>query len=114
MKTLVSIAAIVLLGAGSAANAQINMPNPNVPGGSYQTAIRLIATNDLMLDRQIKSWLHRHYPDWDTEPHEMIDLGGERYAVVYISSKDNPGRRVYFRVAGSQRDQNEDSDTSPF
>ena len=56
------------------------------------------ATNDLMVDRQIKRWLKTHYPGWDAEPHEFQELGIERYAVVYITSTNNPGRRVYFRV----------------
>jgi hypothetical protein len=35
----------------------------------------------------------------------MMELGFERYAVVFISTSDQPGRRVYFRV---MRHQNED------
>jgi hypothetical protein len=34
-----------------------------------------------------------------------MEMGPERYAVVYITSPNNPGRRVYFRV---QKHQNED------
>jgi len=49
-----------------------------------------------------------HYPGWDADPHEFQDLGDERYAIVYIKSANNPGRRVYFRV---QKHQNEDMDT---
>ena len=108
MKTLHSLVAITLLGAASIAGAQINMPNPQMPGGSYDTAVRLVVTNEMMLDRQIKRWLRSHYPGWDADPHEFQDLGSERYAVVYITSPNNPGRRVYFRV---QKHQNEDMDT---
>lgn len=108
MKTLNSLVAITLLGAASIAGAQVNMPNPQMPGGSYDTAVRIVTTNELMLDRHIKRWLRTHYPGWDAEPHEFQDLGNERYAVVYITSPNNPGRRVYFRV---QRHQNEDMDT---
>jgi hypothetical protein len=67
--------------------------------------VRLVVTNDMMLDRQIKRWLRSHYPGWNADPHEFQELGNERYAVVYISSANNPGRRVYFRV---QKFQNED------
>jgi hypothetical protein len=105
MKTLRSLVAITLLGAASVAGAQINMPNPQQPGGSYESAVRLVVTNDMMLDRQIKRWLRSHYPGWDADPHEFQDLGNERYAIVYITSPNNPGRRVYFRV---QKHQNED------
>jgi hypothetical protein len=73
-------------------------------------AVRLVATNDLMVDRFIKRWLRTHYPGWDAEPHEFQEMGPERYAVVYITSPNNPGRRVYFRV---QKNQMED-DGSPF
>ena len=34
-----------------------------------------------------------------------MEIGFERYAVVYITSPNNPGRRVYFRV---MKNQNED------
>lgn len=105
MKTLHSLVAITLLGAASVASGQINIPNPQLPGGSYESAVRLVVTNEVMLDRQIKRWLRTHYPGWDAEPHEFRDLGNERYAIVYITSPDNPGRRVYFRV---QKHQNED------
>jgi len=105
MKTLNSLVAITLLGAASIAGAQINMPNPQMPGGSYESAVRLVVTNDMMLDRQIKRWLRAHYPGWDADPHEFQELGTERYAIVFITSANNPGRRVYFRV---QKNQNED------
>ena len=105
MKTLSSLVVITLLGAAATASAQINMPAPGSPGSSIDSAVRIVATNELMVDRYIKRWLHQHYPGWDAEPHEFMDLGSERYAVVYISAPNNPGRRVYFRV---MTDQNED------
>lgn len=105
MKTLERLVVIALLGFASVANAQINMPNPQAPGASMQTAVRIVATSDLMVDRTIKRWLRTHYPDWDAEPHDIQEFGMERYAVVYITSPNNPGRRVYFRL---QRTQNED------
>ena len=108
MKTLNILVAITLLAAASAASAQVNIPNPQLPGGSFDSAVRLVVTNDMMLDRQIQRWLRTHYPGWDADPHEFQDLGNERYAIVYIKSANNPGRRVYFRV---QKHQNEDMDT---
>ena len=64
----------------------------------------------LMVDRFINRWLRRYYPDWNHDPHEMMDIGMERYAVVYISSPNNPGRRIYFRV---QSRMNEDDGAFP-
>jgi hypothetical protein len=98
------LVAIVLLGAVAMAGAQVNMPNPATPGGSFQTAVRIVATNDLMIDRFISRWLRAHYPGWDADPHEFQDLGTERYAVVYIKHSEHPGRRVYFRVMESYAD----------
>jgi hypothetical protein len=40
------------------AGAQINIPNPTLPGGSYESAVRLVVTNEMMLDHQIKRWIH--------------------------------------------------------
>jgi hypothetical protein len=31
-------------------------------------------------------------------------MGDERYAVVYITHKDHPSRRVYFRILRSHAD----------
>ena len=107
MKTLSSLVAIALLGAASVAGAQVNIPNPQLPGASYQSAVRLVVTNEVMLDREIHRWLRTHYPGWDADPHEFQDIGTERYAVVYITSPNNPGRRVYFRV---QKHQDEETD----
>ena len=113
MKTLKSLVAITLLGAASVAGAQINIPNPTLPGGSYESAVRLVVTNEMMLDHQIKRWIHAHYPGWDADPHEFQNLGEERFAVVYITSANNPGRRVYFRVLKSQADGNDEPGAFP-
>jgi aspartate/methionine/tyrosine aminotransferase len=113
MKILNSLIAITLLGATSVAGAQVNIPNPQMPGGSYESAVRLIVTNDVMLDRQIARWLHVHYPGWDADPHEFQNLGEERYAIVYITSPNNPGRRVYFRLQRSQAEGNDDPGSFP-
>jgi hypothetical protein len=106
------LVAVTLLGTASVAGAQINMPNPGAPGGSYDTAIRIVVTNDFMVDRSINRWLRTHYPGWNYEPHEFQEIGTEKYAVVYITSANNPGRRVYFRVLGSQREGNDDGGAS--
>jgi hypothetical protein len=107
MKTLVNrvgcLAAVTLLGIGIA-QAQLNVPNPTAPGGSMDTAVRLVVTSDLMVDRAITRWLRTHYKDWDAEPHQFTNFGDERYAVVYIQHKDHPGRRVYFRILESHAD----------
>ncbi len=99
-----------LLVAG-AAIAQINMPNPQAPGNSMESAVRVIATNEFMIERFIKRWLRTHYPNWDADPHEYMQFGQERYAVVYIRSSENPGRRIYFRVQSRPGDE---MDTDPF
>jgi len=104
MKTLTSLVAITLLGAASIAGAQVNMPMPGQPGMSPDSAVQVVATNDLMIDRFIKRWLRTHYPGWDAEPHEFMEIGMERFAVVYITSANNPGRRVYFRVKSNMSD----------
>lgn len=113
VKAMGRAAAITLLGMG-VAFAQIDMPNPGAPGGSFDTAVRIVATSDLMIDRFIARWLRTHYPGWDADPHEFQELGEERYAVVYIQHKDHPGRRVYFRVLSSQADPDNQSSTFPF
>ena len=48
-----------------------------------------------------------HYPCWNAEPHEFMDIGMERYAVVYISSANTPGRRIYFRVQSRMAEDDE-------
>ena len=105
MNTLKSLVAVTLLGLAPGAFAQINIPNPQAPGNSPESAVRLVATSDLMVDRFISRWLHTHYPGWNADPHEFTEIGFERYAVVYITSPNNPGRRIYFRV---MKNQNED------
>ena len=108
MKSFVSLLAVTLLGAAPGAFAQVNLPNPQAPGSSPDTAVRITATNEMMVDRFIRRWLRQHYPGWDAEPHEFQDIGMERYAIVYITSPNNPGRRVYFRVFRSQSEENND------
>ena len=103
MKTIQLLVAFTLLGAASA-NAQISMPDPTIPGGSMETAVRILTASDFMVDRFIKRWIRTHYPGWNAEPHEIQEFGSERYAVVYITSASNPGRRVYFRLVSSQHD----------
>jgi len=110
MKAIRILTAITLLGGAAQATAQVNLPNPQAPGNSPDSAVRIVATNELMVDRFISRWLRQHYPGWTADPHEFMDIGFERYAVVYISAPNNPGRRIYFRV---MKDQNED-ERSPF
>ncbi len=102
-----------LLGCVSLASAQINMPQPGSPGSSPDQAVRVIATNDFMVDHFIQRWLRTHYPGWDADPPEYKEIGPERYAVVYITAPNNPGRRVYFRVVSRMNDPNEDG-RAPF
>ena len=103
MKIIHRFVALTLLGIGIA-SAQIDMPNPTAPGGSFDSAVRIVATNDMMIDRFIARWLRTHYPGWDSEPHEFQEMADERYAVVYITHHDHPGRRVYFRILQSHSD----------
>jgi len=105
------LAAATLLGIGSLATGQINMPNPGAPGSPPDTAQRLVSTTDLMVDRQISRWLRQHYPGWTADPHEFMEIGAERYAVVYITAPNQSGRRVYFRV---MKNQNEDDNFPSF
>jgi hypothetical protein len=113
MNTFKCFAAVTLLGFASAAGAQLNIPNPGAPGASVETAVRIMAPSDMMIDRFIKRWLRTHYPGWDADPHEFTQIGNERYAVVYITSPDNPGRRVYFRLIRSEREEKEGDGTFP-
>lgn len=96
-----------LLGAAGAASAQVDLPPPGTPGSSPDTAVRIHATSDLMVDRFITRWLRSHYPGWDADPHEFTEIGTERYAVVYITSPNKSGRRVYFRVSSRLDDEDE-------
>ena len=113
MKAISRLAAVALLGA-SLAQAQIEIPNPSAPGGSFESAVRIVATSDLMIDRFIARWLRTHYPGWDAYPHQFQEIGDERYAVVYISHKDHPSRRVYFRVLQSHADPDNQGPSFPF
>jgi hypothetical protein len=101
-----------LLGTAVAASAQVNMPQPGLPGSSPDFAVRIVATSDLMIDRYVSRWLRTHYPGWDADPIEYQEIGPERYAVVYITSPNNPGRRVYFRIQGRMNEP--DDDGAPF
>jgi hypothetical protein len=118
MKTVVKpvcrLLAITLLGAAGMAGAQIDMPNPGAPGGSFESAVRIVATNDFMIDRFISRWLRTHYPGWSADPHEFQELADERYAVVYISHSDHPSRRVYFRILQSHADPDNRGPAFPF
>ena len=113
MKAISRLAAVALLGAGLA-QAQIELPNPTAPGASMESAVRIVATSDLMIDRFIARWLRTHYPGWDADPHQFQEIGDERYAVVYISHQDHPSRRVYFRVLQSHADPDSQSPSFPF
>jgi hypothetical protein len=114
MKTITRLAAVALLGVATLAVAQVNMPSPQSPGMSPESAVRLVITSDLMVDRAIHRWLHVHYPGWDADPHEFVEIGMERYAVVYITSPNNPGRRIYFRVSNGTMGDDDDGRMPPF
>jgi hypothetical protein len=103
---------VTLLGAGGLAFAQVNMPPPGLPGSSPDYAVRVVAQNELMVDRFVQRWLRTHYPGWDSDPIQYQDIGMEKYAVVYITSPNNPGRRVYFRVQSRLNDPMDDG--APF
>jgi hypothetical protein len=104
----------ILLAIG--AQAQVNIPNPMAPGNSPDSAVRVIATNDLMVERFIRRWLRSHYANWHADPHQYMNLGMEKYAVVYITSPENPGRRIYFRVQShpGDPDDSDSRDAFPF
>jgi len=110
MKAIESLIVITLLGIAPIAGAQINIPDPTAPGNTPDSAVRLMSTSDVMLDRQISRWIRTHYPGWNADPHEFVEIGTDRYAVVYITSTNNPGRRIYFRVMKSP---NEDDSPMP-
>lgn len=102
MKFFNNLVAVTLLGVSSLAVGQVNVPDPSAPGMSPGTAVRIHSTSDTMVDRFISRWLRSHYPGWKADPHEFTEIGFERYAVVYITSPNNPGRRVYFRVMSTR------------
>jgi len=109
MKTVVSLVAVTLLGVAPIAAAQINMPNPQQPGMSPGNAVRLVVPSDLMVDHAIKRWLRKYYPGWDADPHEIQEIGMDRFAVVRINTKDHPSRRVYFKLARHESEDNDDN-----
>jgi hypothetical protein len=113
MKAFKRFLAVTLLGAAAGVLAQVNIPDPNLPGGSMNTAVRIVATSDIMVDRFIARWIHTHYPGWEAEPFELQELGQERYAVVYISSSGSPGRRVYFKLSKSLHEDDDDNGFPP-
>ena len=113
MKYIRSALVTATLLVAGAAIAQINMPNPQAPGNSMESAVRVIATNEFMIERFIKRWLRTHYPNWDADPHEYMEFGDERYAVVFIRSSENPSRRVYFRIQSRPGEDVDDRDPFP-
>jgi hypothetical protein len=113
MKFISRVVIATLLGLGIA-QAQLSVPNPSAPGGSFDSAVRLVSTSDLMVDRQISRWLRAHYPGWDADPHQFQNFGDERYAIVYITHREHPPRRVYFRILQSQADPDNQSADFPF
>jgi len=107
MNKFISLLAVSLLGAASIASAQMKIPHPTEPGMSMDSAVRLIATSELMVDRSIQRWLRRHYPGWDSQPYELRNFGDERYAVVNISAQNQPDRRIYFRLMTHQKEEDD-------
>ena len=105
MKTFTTTLAITLLGVAGMAHAQVNMPNPMSPGMSPQSAVRLDVTSELMVDRSIQRWLRRYYPGWDADPHEITEIGMDRFAVVRISANNQPSRKLYFRITRNITDE---------
>jgi hypothetical protein len=103
-----------LLGAGGLAQAQVNLPDPTLPGASHNSAVRIVATSEIMIDRSIRRWLRAHYPGWQADPYEIQEMGPERYAVVNITAPNNPGRRIYFRLISSQADPEAHDSSFPF
>lgn len=104
MNKIVSLLAASLLGTATGAFAQVNMPNPQLPGSSPHNPVRLVSTSDLMVDRAIRRWLNQHYPGWSADPHEIREIGFDRFAIVNISAPNQQDRRVYFKLATKQTD----------
>jgi hypothetical protein len=107
MKKFLSLLAVTLLGAASIASAQLKMPHPTQPGMSMESAVRLLITNDLMIDRSINRWLRRNYPGWDAQPYDIREFGDERCAVVNISTQNEPDRKIYFRIMQHQKEEDD-------
>ena len=106
-------AILVTLLVSGAASAQINLPDPNLPGSSPDSAVRIVVGNELMADRVISRWLRTHYPNWRSDPIEFQDIGFERYAVVQIHADNNPSRRVYFRIQDARNPRDDDGPSFP-
>jgi hypothetical protein len=104
------IAGMLLAGVAAA---QVNLPQPDLPGSSPDSAVRIVVGNEIMADRIIKRWLRTHYPGWSADPIEFQDLGFERYAVVQIRADNQPSRRVYFRIQGAQNPRDDDGPGFP-
>ena len=107
MNKFISLLAVTLLGAASIAGAQLKMPHPAEPGMSMDSAVRLLVTSELMVDRSIQRWLRRHYPGWDAQPHEIRHFGDEVYAIVNISAQNQTDRKVYFRLMQHQKEEDD-------
>src|SRR3954464_10820974 len=107
-------AVVTLLGTATLGFAQINLPSPDLPGSSPGQAVRIVAANDLMVDRMVQRWIRTHYPGWDADPIEYQEIGPDRYAVVYITSANNPGRRVYFRIQSRMNAPTDDGAAFPW
>jgi hypothetical protein len=115
MRTLKkSLILCMLLGAAGTVSAQLNMPDPTVPGSSMNNPVRLMAPSDVMVDRQIARWLRTHYPGWSADPYEIQDMGMERFAVVRISAANQQNRRVYFKLISNQNDPEARDTSFPF
>ncbi len=98
MKYPVLVVLLLVLFGATSAPAQINMPPPGSPGSSPDTAIRLNATSELMVDSMIRRWMRANYRGWSYSSPEMMEVGDRRYAVVTASSAGQGSRRVYFYV----------------
>jgi hypothetical protein len=107
MKSLASFSAVILLGVSTVAVAQLGMPSPAAPGMSPESAVHVVAQNELMVERFIQRWVRSHYPNWDAQPYELKEIGPDRYAVVYITNANEPGRKLYFRVQQHPMDDGE-------
>lgn len=103
------IAGLLVTGAASA---QINLPDPGLPGSSPDKAVRIVGS-EVMADRFISRWLRTHYPGWSADPIEYTEIGFQRYAVVQIRAENNPSRRVYFRIQKRLNDPTEDGSIFP-
>jgi hypothetical protein len=94
------------------ASAQINLPEPGLPGSTPDNAVRIVGS-ELMADRFISRWIRTHYPGWSADPIEYTEIGFQRYAVVQIRADNNPSRRVYFRIQKRLNDPTDDGPSFP-